>query len=145
MWCIFVLLGLGGCSKAAIEAAREHRDKESLEVAVETYWAALRWNDVGSATWFVPSVDGKTALTKLLADPSIRISDEHVVGVQVGPASLDPEAPVQREGTAVIRVESVDVARGKVSTETVEQHWQKTGHGWQVDEVASPMHADRPW
>lgn len=145
MWCMFFVLGLGGCDKAVVERLREQRDKEALTVAVDTYWAALRWSDVASATWFHPSLDGKVAVTKMLTEPVIHISDQHVVTVTVGPASADPIALVQRAGLAIVRVESVDDALGKVTTELVEQRWQKTGHGWQVDEEASPLHDDHPW
>lgn len=141
---VFALLLLG-CPPALRAQMTERRDTRTLGMAASEYWMAVRWNDPGRASQFLENADQRLLLGRMVASPSIRITDVSVVSVVVGEELPEERLPEKREGVAVVRVESFDDRKGKVEVVTYEQHWVRSTLGWKVDAEQSPLGADRPW
>ena len=138
-----LLLACGGARDGRLAAARDHA---ALVHTADAYWYALRWNDANAAAsaWADPRT--RVLVTRMVVDPTIKITDYAVLQVEIGVVLPPERAPVDREGIALVRVEAYANAGTKLVTETIQQHWEHwPGVGWLVDQEKSPLGEDRPW
>ena len=142
---IAVLPLTGACGPAWGLRMRERRDTTVLAAAATDYWTMVRWNDPSRAAAYLATPEEKLRLARLLGDPQVRMTDAIVLQVVVGEELPEERLPTRREGVAAVRIEGYDIRKGRLTVETLEQHWVKGDHGWQIDASASPLGADRPW
>ena len=120
----------------------EARQAKTLGDAATEYWEGIRWNDSGKAGKYLPGMTTRLALTEMLAEPGVHLTDASVIQVELGTAPAD-KSP--RPAVAMIRLEIIDVSKNRSDTLTYVQHWQASGSGWLIDEAQSPLGTDRPW
>ncbi len=142
---IAVLPLTSACGPAWGLRMRENRDTNLLAAAATDYWTMVRWNDPGRAAAYLATPEEKLRLSRLLGDPQVRMTDAIVLQVVVGEELPEERLPTRREGVAAVRIEGYDIRKGRLTVETLEQHWVKADRGWQIDAAASPLGADRPW
>lgn len=118
------------------------RDARLLGDAASTYWEGVRWGDPNKAGAYLPALTSRAALTGMLTDPHVRLTDATVLQVELGTA---PSKDAPRPAVAVIRLETIDMDRNRYETLTYVQHWLGSGSAWHVDEAQSPLGVDRPW
>ncbi len=140
------------CSPAVLLRQRESLDRQQLGESVALFWKSARWGDVAGLSSFLPRPEDQLAAARILAAPTLRVTDVRVLQVVVGAelvARKDRDhADLEqrwREGTALVHVEAFGLATNRVESRTEEQKWVRGARGWQIDTLASPIDADRPW
>lgn len=142
---LLLLPALLGCSRAALDTRQANRDRAALADVVSVYWDAVRWGDGPRAAGCLTTPDAQLALVRVLATPRYRLNAVSVMQVVVGATHTAADGGEERDGTAIVRVEAIEEARARLVTETVEQHWLKTGSGWHLDETKLTLADGRPW
>lgn len=147
-----LLLSLLACSAARRAELREAGDQAQLGAAVDTYWKAARWGDVRTLSTFLIEPADRLAVARVVATPTLRVTDATVLQAVVGPELVEPKrrsktdrAERWREGTVLVKVEAYALSSNRLTVETVEQAWVRDARGWHVDTASSPIDADRPW
>ncbi|GDX81531.1 hypothetical protein LBMAG42_33420 [Deltaproteobacteria bacterium] len=149
---LFTTLSFLACTPAMMALQRENLDKGHLGEGVDIYWKAARWGDVATLSSLMVRPEDQLAVARVLASPTLRVTDVRVLQVVVGPELIarrdrDRTDVNQRwrEGTALVQVEVYALATDRVESTTEEQKWVMDVRGWHVDTEASPIDADRPW
>jgi hypothetical protein len=147
-----LLLGLSGCNAARRAEIREAGDQAQLGAAVDTYWKAARWGDARTIGSFLIEPADRLAVARVVATPTLRVTDVTVLQTVVGVELIEPRARSKtdreerwREGTVLVKVEAYALNSDRLTVETVEQAWVRDARGWHVDTAVSPIDADRPW
>lgn len=136
------MLGVALVGLAFAGGRHDARDARLLGDAASTYWEGVRWGDANKAGAYLPGLDTRVALTTMLADPHVRLTDATVLQVELG---ADPGKDAARTAAVVVRLETIDVQKNRYETLTYVQHWEGHGAVWQVDAAQSPLGVDRPW
>lgn len=140
------------CTPAMMRLQRENLDRGHLGEGVDIYWKAARWGDVATLSSLLVRPEDQLAAARVLASPTLRVTDVRVLQVVVGPELVERRERDRtdlnqrwREGTALVQVEVYGLATNRVESTTEEQKWVMDVRGWHVDTEASPIDADRPW
>jgi hypothetical protein len=147
-----LLFTLLACSAARQAEIRESGDERELGAAVGAYWKAARWGDGAALATFLLEPADRLAVARLVATPTLRVTDATVLQAVVGDELIAPKDRKKsdrtarwREGTVLVKVEAYALNSDRLQVETVEQRWLRDARGWHVDTVLSPIDADRPW
>ncbi len=136
MWTFLVALSFGAGHGSEARQARDLGD------AATKYWEGVRWNDPGKSTPYLADLEARVALTQLINDPQVRLTDATVVQVELG---VETKGDPVRPAVVLIRLEIVDQARNRYETLNYVQHWSEIGRAWVINSAKSPLAADRPW
>jgi hypothetical protein len=139
-----VFLSLLGCAALQSQILDEQESRMFATAAGE-YWRAVRWNDPAGAAKYLEDPADRLKLGRAMTDGRYRLTDAEVVQVVLGDPLPRTARPNTRDGTVIVKLETVDQRMNRVEVQTVEQHWAKSALGWHVDAERSPLGADRPW